>query len=144
MDDTKLWLIGALALVVVVAALVWVLRHRGDTTAPVSHHDYAAPEVTQAGVSGGRGLTFGSDGSDGSDAVDQTVPRSRLGGAGWRDGRGPGETTTGAYAVESRSWGDDESVTAPEPALERHVEVDDTGPRPAVDEDRDRERGGHW
>lgn len=142
MDDTKLWLIGALALVIVVATLVWVLRHRGDATTPMPHHDYAAPEVTQAGLTGGRGLTFGSDGGD---AVGQTVPLSRLGGAGWRDGGdAPVETTTGAYAVESRSWGDDESVTAPEPTFEHHVEVDDTGPRPVMDDDLDRKRGGHW
>lgn len=144
MDDTKLWLIGALALVVVVAALVWVLRQRGDATASGSPHDYGTPEVTLTGQAGATGLTFGSDGSV-ADAVDQTVPRSRLGGAGWRDGGGlPSGTTTDAYAVESRSWGDDESVVAPEPVLEHHVEVDPNGPRPSPDDDLDRERGGHW
>lgn len=142
MDDTKLWVIGALALVIVVAALIWVLRHRDDAAAPVAHHDYGAPEVTLTGQAGATGLTFGSEGGD---AVDQTVPLSRLGGAGWRDGGGvPVDTTTSAYAGESRSWGEDESVVASEPVLEHHVEVDDTMPRPPVDEELDRERGGHW
>ncbi|MEO7268605.1 MAG: hypothetical protein ABIW49_05305 [Knoellia sp.] len=139
MDDTKLWLIGALALVIVVAALIWVLRQRGDTTPSVSPHDYGAPEVTVTGLSGTSALTFGGDASD--DVVDQTVPRSRLGGAGWRDGdSAPPQKTTDAYAAESRSWDDDESTVAPEPTLEHHVEVDNTAPRPPVED----ERGGHW
>lgn len=143
MDDTKLWLIGALALVIVVAALIWVLRQRGEATPSVSPHDYGSPEVTVTGQSGTGGLTFGGDVSDDA-VVDQTVPRSRLGGAGWRDGdSAPPEKTTDAYAGESRSWDNDESAIAPEPTLDHHVEVDDTGPRPPLDE-RDRERGGHW
>jgi hypothetical protein len=139
MDDTKLWLIGALALVIVVAALIWVLRQRGDATPSVSPHDYGAPEVTVTGQTGSSALTFGGDASDDA-VVDQTVPRSRLGGAGWRDGDGvPPQKTTDAYAGESRSWDDDESAIVPEPALEHHVEVDHTVPRPQLDE-----RGGHW
>ncbi|MFC7487103.1 hypothetical protein ACOCJ7_00830 [Knoellia sp. CPCC 206453] len=139
MDDTKLWLIGALALVIVVAALIWVLRQRGEATSSVSPHDYGAPEVTVTGQSGASGLTFGGGESD-DVVVDQTVPRSRLGGAGWRDGDTvPPQKTTDAYAGESRSWDHDESAIAPEPAQEHHVEVDNTGPRPPTDE-----RGGHW
>ncbi|MFC7490178.1 MULTISPECIES: hypothetical protein [unclassified Knoellia] len=141
MDDAMLWIVGGLALVVVVAALVWVLRHLGDPTTAVSAHDYGTPEVTLAEQNDGGGLTFGRDGGD---AVDQTVPRSRLGGAGWRDGEGvPEGTTTDAYAGGSSSW-DDESAVAPDPAFEHQVEVDTTEPRPRVDEDVDRERGGHW
>lgn len=144
MDDTRLWVIGAIALAIVVAALIWVLRHRGDATASVSHHDYGAPEVTPTGHASANGVTFGGDATD-DVVVDQTVPLSRLGGAGWRDGGGvPVETTSEAYAVDSRSWGDDESAVAAEPAIEHHVEVDDTGPRPSLDDDVDRERGGHW
>ena len=141
MADTKLWLIGALALVIVVAALIWVLRQRGDATASVSPHDYGAPEVTVTGQSGASGLTFGGDATD--DVEAQTVPLSRLGGAGWRDGGGVAPHTTDAYAGESRSWEKDESAVVPEPAYEHHVEVDNTGPRPPLDE-KDRERGGHW
>ncbi|EAQ00659.1 acyl-CoA synthase [Janibacter sp. HTCC2649] len=143
MDDTKLWLIGALALVIVVAALIWVLRQRGGADTSVSPHDYGAPEVTVTGQSGASGLTFGGSAAD--DAVlDQTVPLSRLGGAGWRDGSGvPPQQATDGYAGESRSWGDDESAVVPEQAYEHHVEVDNTGPRPPLDEG-DRERGGHW
>ena len=129
-------------LVLVVAALVWVLRRRDDTAAAAPHHDYGAPEVMLTGQTDGGGLTFGRDGGG---TVDETVPRSRLGGAGWRDGDGDaGPTTTAAYAGESRSWSDDESAIGPEPTLEHHVEVDDTGPRPSAGEDPDRERGGHW
>lgn len=142
MDDTKLWLIGALALVIVVAALIWVLRHRGDATTSVSHHDYGTPEVQQAGQAGAGTLTFGSEPSE---IVDQTVPLSRLGGAGWRDGGvAPAETTTDAYAGESRSWDDDQSPVGPDAGSEHHVEIDQTGPRPVIDEELDRERGGHW
>lgn len=142
MDGTRLWIVGALALVIVVAALIWVLR-RGDT-APSASPDYGAPEVTLTDQPGSSAVTFGGDSAQDS-AVDQTVPLSRLGGAGWRDGGGvPPETTSDAYAAESRSWGDDESVIASEPAVEHHVEVDNTGPRPAVEDDIDRQRGGHW
>jgi len=146
MDDTKLWLIGALALVLVVAALIWVLRQRADAAPSVTSHEYGAPEVTVTGQSGASGLTFGGEAAD-DVVVDQTVPLSRLGGAGWRDGGGAPPTTTtttDAYAGVSRSWADDETGLAPEPTLEHHVEVDNTGPRPPVDDERDRERGGHW
>lgn len=143
MDDTKLWLIGALALVIVVAALIWVLRQRGDAAEPVSY-DFGAPEVTATGQAGVGGVTFGDATADDS-VVDQTVPLSRLGGAGWRDGGAvASETTTDAYAAESRSWADDESAAAPESTLDHHVEVDNTGPRPVIDDELDRERGGHW
>ena len=44
-----LWVVGALAFAVVVAALVWVLRHRDDV-APEDHlQAYAAPAVTETG-----------------------------------------------------------------------------------------------
>lgn len=143
MDGTGLWIVGALALVIVVAALIWVLR-RGDTAQSAGSPDYGAPEVTLTGQPGASAVTFGGDSTQDT-IVDQTVPLSRLGGAGWRDGGGaPAEKTSDAYAVESRSWGDDESVIASEPTLEHHVEVDNTGPRPAVEDDIDRERGGHW
>lgn len=143
MDGTKLWIVGALALVMIVAALIWVLRQRGDGTAPVAH-DYGAPEVTITGQAGVGGVTFGGDTAD-DVVVDQTVPLSRLGGAGWRDGGGLApEQPNDAYAVESRSWGEDESVVSPDPVLEHHVEVDDTGARPVIDDEVDRDRGGHW
>lgn len=142
MDDTRLWLIGALALVVVVAALIWVLRHRSDALSPATHHDYGAPEVTVTGQGDAGRVTHGGQGDE---AVDQTVPLSRLGGAGWRDGGGvTAERTTDGYAGASRSWDDSESAAAPDRSLEHHVEVEPTDPRRAGGEDPDRDRGGQW
>lgn len=141
MDGTKLWLVGALALVIVLAALIWVLRQRTGASESVPR-DYAPPEVTAAGQSVASGVTFGGDIED--DVVDQTVPLSRLGGAGWRDGGGVApQTTTDAYAAGSPSWADDESEVSPQSTGEHHVEVDNTGPRPPLEEG-DRDRGGHW
>lgn len=139
-----LWLVGAVALVVVVAAFVWVLRHRDDAALP-EHHPYDAPEVRQDGRPGQSAITFGDDDSWGDSPIDQTVPLSRLGGAGWRDGGGlPVETTTDPYAGDAPSWVPDESAGAEDAPLDHHVAVDDTGARPVVDEELDRRRGGHW
>ncbi len=147
MDDSVLWLVGAAALVVVVAALVWVLRHREDAALP-EHHGYDTPEVT-ASDRGGRGsVTFGADDThETSDAIpiDQTVPLSRLGGAGWRDGGGaPEGRTTDAYAGSSPTWGEDPTADGPDSPPDHHVSVDRSEPSPAVDEELDRRRGGHW
>ena len=60
--------------------------------------------------------------------VDQTVPLSRLGVAGWRDGTAvPSDSTTDAYAGESPTWAEDESVDGTD-TYEPHVEVDQTIP----------------
>lgn len=143
MDDSLLWLVGAVALVAVVAAFVWVLRHRDDAALP-EHHVYEAPEVSLSGRPGQSGITFGDD-THGDAPIDQTVPLSRLGGAGWRDGGGlPVETTTGPYAGDAPSRVPDESAVADDLALDHHVAVDDTVSRPVVDEELDRRRGGHW
>ena len=138
-----LWLVGALALVVVVAAFVWVLRHRDDAAAP-AHHAYETPTVTEP--EGGRSaLTFGSDRPTDDAPIDQTVPLSRLGGAGWRDGgAAPEGGTTEAYAGTSRSWAEEPGADTSDSPLEHHVEVDATVARSDVAEDRDRRRGGHW
>lgn len=143
MEDAKLWIIGAATLVVIVAVLIWVLRQR-DVPGQQSPRDYGAPEVTLTGTAASTGLTFGSD-VDAEDAVvDQTVPLSRLGGAGWRDGGGvPATTPTDPHAGESPSWADDDFAGA-SPTDEHQVEVDQTGPRPTLDGEVDRERGGHW
>ncbi|CAN7214959.1 hypothetical protein [Knoellia sp. LjRoot47] len=143
MDDSVLWLVGAVALVVVVAALIWVLRTRGGSAAPV-HHGYEAPEVTETGQRGRSDVTFG--GTDDTDApIDQTVPRSRLGGAGWRDRTdAPVTRTTDSYAGESPSWADESSADGSDSPLEHHVAVDPTDADRGVDEELDRRRGGHW
>ena len=82
-DEVLLWLVVALALVVVVGAFVWVLRHRDDAARVEAAHSYEAPEVTTTGGRAPTAMSFGA--VDGDDAVDETVPLSRLGGAGWRD-----------------------------------------------------------
>lgn len=139
-----LWLVGAVALVVVVAAFVWVLRHREDAALP-EHHHYDAPEVNQDGRPGQSAVTFGDADLSGDAPVDQTVPLSRLGGAGWRDGGAvPAERTTDPYAGESPPWVLDEAVGVDDAAPDHHVAVDDTDVRPVVDEELDRRRGGHW
>ncbi|WP_404380056.1 hypothetical protein LL946_09590 [Knoellia locipacati] len=145
MDDSVLWLVGAVALVVVVAALVWVLRHREDAALP-EHHGYDAPEV-DASDRGGRGnVTFGADDTaEPTATVDQTVPLSRLGGAGWRDGgAAPEGRTTDAYAGSSPTRGEDPSAEGSDVPLDHHVSIDQSDPNPAVDEELDRRRGGHW
>lgn len=147
MDEPKLWIVGVAALVLVVSALIWVLRQRSDTTSPAAHHDYRAPEVMDgvgAQAARGSGMTFGSASATDDVVVDQTVPLSRLGGAGWRDGTAvPSDSTTDAYAGESPTWAEDESVGGTD-TYEPHVEVDQTIPRSAVGDEDDRERGGHW
>ncbi|KGN30916.1 hypothetical protein N802_05830 [Knoellia sinensis KCTC 19936] len=144
MDDSMVWLIGAVAFVIVIAAFVWVLRHRDVTSLP-EHHTYETPEITLTGTQSS-GVTFGSSADEGvvDEPLDETVPLSRLGGAGWRDGGAPPvQQTTDAYAVESPSWVDDGSSAEWDGDEHPHVTVDDTGPRPLLDE-IDRERGGHW
>ncbi len=144
MDDSLLWLVGAVALVVVVAAFVWVLRHRDDATAP-ELHGYEPPEVTGTGERGRSDITFGAEPSVEQAPIDQTVPLSRLGGAGWRDGGdAPAAGTTDSYAGQSPSWAEEPSVDASDSPLEHHVAVDATESSPAVDEELDRRRGGHW
>lgn len=144
MENSLLWLVGAAALVVVVAAFVWVLRHRDDASAP-AHHGYGAPEVTETGGRGRSDVTFGADESVVEAGIDQTVPLSRLGGAGWRDGSDvPAARTTDAYAGQSPSWAEEPSADTPGFPLEHHVAVDATESSPAVDEELDRRRGGHW
>jgi hypothetical protein len=148
MDDTMLWVVGAVAFAVVVAAFVWVLRHRDDV-APEDHlQAYAAPAVTETGSPGRGGVIVGgSQPVDDTTAVDETVPLSRLGGAGWRDaGEADPTTTTQAYADPTGTWADGESDpdTLPGVASEQHVRVDDAGARPVVDQADDERRGGHW
>lgn len=144
MNEAKLWIVGAAALVLVVSALVWVLRQRGDTEDPAPLTGYRPPEVLDARVSRGSGVTFGSDSAQDAAVVDQTIPLSRLGGAGWRDGTDvPTEPTTDAYAGLSPTWAEDESADRPN-TDEPHVEVDQTIPRSALRDEVDRERGGHW
>lgn len=84
--------------------------------------------------------------------MDETVPLSRLGGAGWRDRTDPPiERTTDLYADQSPTWAESDPWAVQDSGLEsesaagsaRQVSVDDTGPRPRTDE-LDRERGGHW
>ena len=141
MDEPKLWIVGAAALVLIVAALAWVLRQRGEGSGPAPHPHYDAPQVMEGQGAGATGLTFGDDPDRG---IDSTVPLSRLGGAGWRDGTPvPPEPTTDAYAGQFPSWAEDESSAATDPT-EPQVEVDSTVPRSALDEEADRERGGHW
>lgn len=144
MDDSVLWLVGALALVVVVAAFVWVLRHREDASVP-EHHGYDTPQVTETGRRSPGVVSFGTDEPADDAPVDQTVPLSRLGGAGWRDGGAVAEaTTTDAYAGPSPSWAEEPSVDASDSPLDHHVAVDATEPSTGVDEELDRRRGGHW
>lgn len=141
MENSALWIVGSLALVVVVAAFVWVLRHRDDASLP-EHHDYSAPEVTDTGrLDDGPG-SFGSA----ADApVDETVPLSRLGGAGWRDGGGaPESPTTDAYAGGSPTWAEDPSVDLTDSPVEHHVSVEHDEADEGVDAELDRRRGGHW
>ena len=133
-----LWVVGAIAFAVVLAAFVWVLRHRDDV-GPEDHlRAYAAPAVTETGTRGHGGVVVGgSQPVDDTTVVDETVPLSRLGGAGWRDGGGPDRTTTTqAYAVPAGTWADGGS--------EQHVRVDDAGAPPATDLPADERRGGHW
>ena len=146
MENSALWIVGAVALVVVVAAFVWVLRHRDDATAP-EHHHYAAPEVTGAEVTGPSDATDGAStfGGAGDAAVDETVPLSRLGGAGWRDGGAAPQTrTTDSYAVGSPTWAEDPSADAADSPLEHHVAVESSQTGGAADAELDRRRGGHW
>lgn len=143
-DDSLLWLVGAVAFMVVVAAFVWVLRHRDDAALP-EHHSYEAPEITLTGRPGQSGITFGSDEPGSDEAIDQTIPLSFLGGAGRRDAGGfPTDTTTDSYAGASPSLPEEPSVVADDSPRDHHVAVDDTGPRPVEADDLDRRRGGHW
>lgn len=143
MENSALWIVGVVALVVVVAAFVWVLRHRGDASLP-EHHHYSAPEVTAASDPADAVPAFGSA----ADApVDETVPLSRLGGAGWRDGGAvppPQPRTTDTYAVGSPTWAEDPSADATDSPLEHHVAVESSEDGGAADEELDRRRGGHW
>ena len=141
MENSALWIVGAVALVVVVAAFVWVLRRRDDATAP-EHHHYAAPEVTGSAEAADAAPAFGSS----NDApVDETVPLSRLGGAGWRDGGAvPPTQTTDTYAVGSPTWAEDPSADASDSPLEHHVAVESSETGGEADDDLDRRRGGHW
>ncbi|MFW5472775.1 hypothetical protein ACOCJ5_05665 [Knoellia sp. CPCC 206450] len=141
MENSALWIVGAVALVVVLAAFVWVLRHRDDAAVP-EHHHYGAPEVTGSGDSSDGVSTFGST----DDApVDETVPLSRLGGPGWRDGGAvPATQTTDTYAVGSPTWAEDPSVDVTDSSVEHHVSVESSETREAADEELDRRRGGHW
>jgi len=141
MENSALWVVGAVALVVVVAAFVWVLRHRDDATVP-EHHHYAPPEVTASGDPADGAPAFGSAGDA---AVDETVPLSRLGGAGWRDGGAePPSRTTDTYAVGSPTWAEDPSADATDSPLEHHVAVESTDAGGPADDELDRRRGGHW
>jgi hypothetical protein len=141
MDEPKLWIVGAAAVVLIVAALVWVLRQRGEGSRPAPHPRYDAPQVMEGRAAGATGLTFGEDAGGG---IDSTVPLSRLGGAGWRDGGGvPPEPTTDTYAGRFPSSGEDESSAASDTSGPQ-VEVDATIPRSALGTEADRERGGHW
>lgn len=142
-----LWIVGGLAVALVVAALVWVVLRRRDLRPLEEPHAYAAPAVTEPGRQGRSGVTFGGSEPVDDTVVDETVPRSRLGGAGWRDGGGPGaETTTDSYAASARTWAEPESdaETVREPDAEHHVRVDDAGARPVVGSAEDERRGGHW
>ena len=141
MENSALWIVGVVALVVVVAAFVWVLRHREDAAVP-EHHHYAAPEVTGSGERADATPAFGSA----DDApVDETVPLSRLGGAGWRDGGAVPQThTTDSYAVGSPTWAEDPSADATDSPLEHHVSVESSGEGGEADDELDRRRGGHW
>ena len=144
-----LWIVGAIAVVLVVAALVWVLRQRSDSGSADQQHAYAAPAVTESGEQGRSAAIFDSSELGADTAVDQTVPLSRLGGAGWRDGGGVGaETTTDAYAASAGTWAEPESDSESvlDPASEHHDTGDDTGARPFTgdDADADDRRGGHW
>ncbi|MFW5470816.1 hypothetical protein ACOCJ4_12305 [Knoellia sp. CPCC 206435] len=148
MDDTMLWVVGVIGFGVVLAALVWVLRHR-DHVAPEDHlRAYAAPAVTGTGTPGrGGAIVGGSQPVDDTTVVDETVPLSRLGGAGWRDGGEPDPTpTTHAYAVPAEPWVDGQpgSDTLPGATPQQHVRVDDADVRPVADQVADERRGGHW
>ncbi|GGB76687.1 hypothetical protein N798_02200 [Knoellia flava TL1] len=141
MENSALWVVGVVALAVVVAAFVWVLRHRDDAAVP-EHHHYAAPEVTGSGGSSEGVSTFGGVGDA---PVDETVPLSRLGGAGWRDGGAVPQThTTDSYAVGSPTWAEDPSADATDSPLEHHVSVESSGEGGEADDELDRRRGGHW
>ena len=143
-----LWIVGGVALALVLAAFVWVLRHRADTRAAAEQaHHYEAPAVIQPGTGGRSSVIFGSNESVDDVAVDQTVPRSRLGGAGGRDGGGAGVgTTTDAYAASAGTWAEpgSDSDTVHDPLSEPHVTVDDPGERPVAGGEADERRGGHW
>lgn len=142
-----LWIVGGIALALVVAALFWVLRHRADTGAVEQPHHYEAPAVIQPGTGGRSSVIFGSSEALDDVAVDQTVPRSRLGGAGWRDGGGAEvETTTDAYAASAGTWAEPgaDSDNVHDPVSGPHVTVDDPGERPVAGGEADERRGGHW
>ncbi|KGN37314.1 hypothetical protein [Knoellia subterranea] len=155
MKDTMLWLVGGAAFAVVVAAFVWVLRHRDDAAAP-EHHSYDAPEVTITGEQRRSALAFGA--TEVEEPVDETVPLSRLGGAGWRDGGGLETPPTTGYAGQSRSRDSSSAAVVPErdvvpgadvaadldTAPTRHVMVDEQVADRTDQEAVDRERGGHW
>lgn len=143
-DETVLWLVGAVTLLVVVGAFVWVMRLRDDAALP-EHHSYDAPEVTLAERPGRSGITFGHDAAVADEAIDQTIPLSGLGGAGWRDSGGQApETTTDPYAGAAPSWAEEPSADTSDSPLDHHVAVDDTVPRPTDADELDRRRGGHW
>lgn len=141
-----LWIVGVLAIVLVVAALAWVLRQRAGA-APADPHGYEAPSVTPTDGRARPGVTFGGTDAVDDVPVDQTVPLSRLGGAGWRDGGGGrDESTTDAYAATAGTWAEPETTVDgdADPAQEHHVTVDDAGARPVVGGEADERRGGHW
>ncbi len=144
MDDSVLWIVGAIAVAVVVAALVWVLRHRGHASPEHPHH-YEAPAVTQRGTGGRSSVIFGGSGPLDDDAVDRTVPLSRLGGAGWRDGGGvEGGTTTDAYAASAGTWAEPHPDGGSVHVSDPHVTVHDAGERRVTVDEADERRGGHW
>lgn len=141
-----LWIVGALAILLVLTALALVLRRRGGD-APAYPHGYAATSVTPTGGHGRSGVTFGGTGPVDDVPIDQTVPLSRLGGAGWRDGSGGRvESTTDAYAGTAGTWAEPETGVDGDaaPAHEPQVTVDDAGARPVVDGKANERRGGHW
>lgn len=142
-----LWIVGGIAVAVVVAALVWVLRQRGDTGSPMDPHHYEAPAVTGTRTGGRSSVSFGGSEPVDDDAVDRTVPRSRLGGAGWRDGDADGDVPTAdTYAARAETWDEPGSAagTVHDSVSEPHVTVHDAGERPVVGDAADERRGGHW
>ena len=142
-----LWIVGGIAIAVIVAALIWVLRHRGDAAAPVDPHHYDAPAVTHPGTGGRSSVSFGTDEPVDDVAVDQTVPLSRLGGAGWRDDGGARVgASTDAYAASAGTWGepDSDAQTVHDPVSDPSVTVHDAGERPVAGGEADERRGGHW
>jgi hypothetical protein len=147
MDDAMLWIVGGIALAVVVTALVWVLRHRGGTGPQEHPHHYATPAVTHSGTGGRSSVIFGGNEPVDDVAADRTVPLSRRGGAGWRDGGGADVGTPfDAYAANAGTWGGPESdaESVHDPVSDPHVTVHDAGERPVAGDEADERRGGHW